>query len=157
MYWKDNFLKLTQRNDNFFQTNEAIRLCKQFVTEKLPHDFEVSRVDQAEFLNKSIAYFKEKDEFTIEEFATEVIKQPEIIESFNDYKEVYEEQHDIKLSGEFTIDDSAVKQQAKYMKSILKLDKNFHIYVHGGRDLIKKGYDEEKGMNFYQLYFRDEK
>ena len=39
------------------------------------------------------------------------------------------------------------------MKSVIKLDKNFHIYVHGGEGLIRKGYDPETGMAFYQLYF----
>lgn len=31
-----------------------------------------------------------------------------------------------------------------------------HIYVHGGDGLIKKGYDEATGMEFYQLFFKNE-
>lgn len=52
--------------------------------------------------------------------------------------------------------ESAVKKSSRSMKSVIKLDKNFHIYVHGGEGLIKKGYDPETGMAFYQLYFKEE-
>jgi hypothetical protein len=40
------------------------------------------------------------------------------------------------------IPESAVKKQARSIKSIIKLDKNFHIYVHGHRELIEQGVDE---------------
>jgi len=42
------------------------------------------------------------------------------------------------------------------MKSVVKLDKNFHIYVHGRHDYIERGYDEAKGMKYYKLYFTNE-
>ena len=39
------------------------------------------------------------------------------------------------------------KKSKKYFRSVIKLDKNFSLYVHGDRDNIEKGFDEEKGMN----------
>ncbi|MES1226514.1 MAG: nucleoid-associated protein, partial [Bacteroidota bacterium] len=48
------------------------------------------------------------------------------------------------------------KKQAKVFKSVLKLDKNFHIYIHGRRDLIEKGIDEITGKKFYKIYFEEE-
>ena len=39
-------------------------------------------------------------------------------------------------------------------KSIIKLDKNFHIYVHGDRSKIEHG-EDDKGR-FYKLYFNAE-
>jgi len=33
--------------------------------------------------------------------------------------------------------------------------KNFHIYIHGRRDLIEKGTDES-GKKFYKIYFEEE-
>ena len=157
VFWKDEFLKVSERNDDFFQTKETIKLCKNFVENKLPQIFDINKADQAAFLNKSMAYFKEKEEYNLEDFAKEVIGQPEIIESFNDFKNSYEEDHDIKFASDFSIENSAVKQQSKTMKSIIKLDKNFHLYVHGGRDNMVKGFDEEKGLNFYQLFYKEEK
>lgn len=42
------------------------------------------------------------------------------------------------------------------LKSVIKLDKNFHIYVHGDQHKIVKGMDPKTGLNYYQLFFRDE-
>jgi hypothetical protein len=39
---------------------------------------------------------------------------------------------------------------------VIKLDKNFHIYVHGNRELIEKGYDEVLQKHYYKIYFDQE-
>ncbi len=156
MYWRDNFLNIRQRRDNFHQTEQCLDLCKQFVTERLPENFNVDKVDQADILNKSVQFFKENNEFSFDDFATQVIQQPEVIRSFKEYKEEYEEERDVKIEEQFDISAPAVKKQAKIFKSVIKLDKNFHIYVHGNRQLIEKGYDEERDMQFYRIFFKEE-
>ena len=52
--------------------------------------------------------------------------------------------------------DLRVKGEKRFFKSVLKLDKNFHVYVHGKKNYIEKGYDPDKGLNFYKLYFEVE-
>jgi len=155
-YWIDDFLHVRQRKDEYYNTQNALALCKNFVTKELPNQFDVSKADQAVFLNKSVKFFKEKDNFDMEEFANEVIEQPSIIDSFNNYKNAYLNERDIEIADNFTISDSAVKKQARVLKSVIKLDKNFHIYVHGNNQYIKKGYDEETEMYYYQLFFKQE-
>lgn len=157
IYWKDEFLKVTPRNDDFFQTKQLIKLCKEFVTEKLPTEFEAGKADQAELLNRSMEFFKKNEQFDIKDFQNEVIKQPELIESFEDFKGVFEANNDIVIQDSFFIESDAVKNQAKAMKSIIKLDKNFHIYIHGGRERITKGVDEATGLNFYKIFYQEEK
>ncbi len=156
IYWMDSFLRLKQRNDDFFQTSQTLNLCKEFVTAKLPEVFETDRPAQAELLNKSMKFFREKDEFVMEEFMSEVFTQPEVIETFNEYRRDFEAERGIELSNDFDISGQAVKKLSKVYKSILKLDKNFHVYIHGNRDQIEKGYDEERGMHFYKLYYKEE-
>lgn len=156
IYWVDSFLQLMPRHDNYHNTQNILSLCKNFITKELPQDFEVSKADQADFLNKSIQFFKEKDSFDMEEFSNEVIEQPEIIKRFHKYKLDYQEQSDIDIADSFTISDTAVKKHAKIFKSVLKLDKNFHIYIHGDKDLIERGFDKSRGMNYYKVFFKDE-
>jgi hypothetical protein len=48
----------------------------------------------------------------------------------------------------------AVKKQARVFKNVIKLDKNFHIYVHGDRNLIERGADENG--TFYKIYYKEE-
>lgn len=75
---------------------------------------------------------------------------------FSNFSNKYQQDKEIELSDNFTISDSAVKKQARAFKSIIKLDKNFHIYVHGNNQYIKRGYDEATGMHYYQLFFKEE-
>ncbi|WP_276091289.1 nucleoid-associated protein [Pedobacter sp. JY14-1] len=156
VYWKDEFLKLRIRNDNFNQTASVLGVYKNFVTEKLDEEFEISKADKIDLLNKSMKYFKEKESFDLEEFSNEVIGNAEGIESFKNYKKSYEEEFDTPIPDSFDISDAAVKKQARVYKSVLKLDKNFHIYIHGNKDLIEKGFDDDKSMNYYKVYFREE-
>lgn len=156
VYWKDEFLKLRIRNDNYNQTNNVLGVYKNFVTQKMDEDFEISKADKIDLLNRSMKYFKEKDTFDIEEFGNEVIGNADGIESFKNYKKNYEEEYESPIADHFEIAESAVKKQARAYKSVLKLDKNFHIYIHGNKELIEKGFDENKSMNFYKVYFREE-
>ena len=155
-YWIDDFLKLSIRNDSYNQTNNALSIYKKFITTQVDEEFSVSKTDKIDLLNRSLKYFKEKDQFNMDEFSNEVIGYAEGIESFKTYKKNYEQEFETTITDNFAINNAAVKKQARAYKSILKLDKNFHIYIHGNKDLIEKGFDEEKNMKFYKVYFRDE-
>ena len=150
----DDFLRVRQRKDEYYNTNNIMALAKNFVAKELPKEFDVSKADQAELLNKTTQFFKENDSFNMYEFANEVIGQPEVIESFNRYKDVYQQDRDIEIAENFTISDSAVKKQARAFKSVIKLDKNFHIYIHGDRKLIEQG-EDNKGK-YYKVYYNQE-
>jgi len=154
-YWIDDFLHVRPRKDEYYDTQNILSLCKNFVTKGLPQQFEVSKADQVDFLNKSVQFFKEKESFDMAEFASEVIEQPDLIKSFNQYKSDFQKEREIQISDNFPISESAVKKQARSIKSIIKLDKNFHIYVHGSRELIEQGVDEH-GRKFYKIFYKEE-
>jgi len=156
VYWKDEFLKIKIRNNNFNQTNAVLGVYKNFVTQKLDDEFEVSKTDKIDLLNRSMKYFKEKETFDLNEFTSEVIGNEQGIASFLNYKKGFEEEFETPIADSFEIHDTAVKKQARVYKSVLKLDKNFHIYIHGDKQLIEKGFDEEKSMNYYKVYFKQE-
>jgi hypothetical protein len=153
-YWIDNFLHVRQRCDEYYNTQSIMSLYENFVADELPQHCEVSRADQIDLLNKSVRFFKEKDNFNMEEFANEVIEQPEMIENFNHFKSNYQKEYELEFADGFTISDSAVRKKARFIKSVIKLDKNFHIYVHGNRNLIEQGRDE-KGK-YYKIYYDEE-
>lgn len=156
VYWKDEFLQLKIRNDSFNQTNNALSVYKSFVTNKLEDDFEMNKADKIDLLNRSMKYFKEKESFELDEFSNEVIGNPKAIESFKSFKQNYEREFDTEIADSFDISSPAVKKQAKVFKSVLKLDKNFHIYIHGNKELIEKGFDDDKSMSYYKVYFKEE-
>jgi hypothetical protein len=77
-----------------------------------------------------------------------------VYEKFNQYKSEYAKAYDMEFSDNFTISESAVKKQARVLKSVIKLDNNFHIYIHGDRNLIEQG-EDSKGK-FYKVYYQEE-
>lgn len=156
VYWKDAFLQLKIRNDSFNQTSNTLGIYKNFVTQKLDDEFEMSKADKIDLLNRSMQYFKEKDTFDMDEFTGEVIGNLQAIESFKNFKSQYEQEFDSPIADTFEISDSAVKKQSRVYKSVLKLDKNFHIYIHGNKEMIEKGFDDDKHLNFYKVYFKEE-
>jgi hypothetical protein len=156
-YWKNEFLKVKPNQDSYFHTENYLHMCKDFCKEVLDKQEVIDKADQIDLLNKSVHYFSKKESFNVKEFETEVIEKPEYVEAFKMYKEDYTERHQIPSYDEFDISPAAVKTNKKFLKSLIKLDKNFHVYVHGNRDYIVKGFDEERGLNYYQLYFNNEK
>lgn len=156
VYWKDDFLQLKIRNDSYNQTSNALGIYKNFVTNKIDEEFDMSKTDKIDLLNRSMKYFKEKETFDMDEFADEVIANPKAIESFKTFKSQYEDEFDTRIGDTFEISNNAVKKQARVYKSVLKLDKNFHIYIHGDNKLIEKGFDDEKAMNYYKVFFKEE-
>ncbi|NVN94377.1 MAG: nucleoid-associated protein [Bacteroidetes bacterium] len=155
-YWIDNFLHVKTREDEYHHTQNALNLCKNFVVESLPKEYDVTKADQADMLNQSLQFFKENETFSLDNFAENVMKHPQIIETFKQYKQNYENENEIKIADDFDISETAVKKQSRVMKSVIKLDKNFHIYIHGKREMIEKGFDENTGMHFYKLFYKEE-
>ncbi len=155
-YWKEDFLQLTAVKESYFYTDNYLDMCNQFISSHLPNQFDVERTDQIDMLNRSMDFFKKHDKFDFNTFSDEVIRQPELAENFIEYKNDFQEQNHVPLVDEFEISGAAVKKHNKVFKSVVKLDKNFHIYIHGNKNMIEKGVDEETGMKFYKLFFKEE-
>lgn len=156
IYWTADFLGVEPGEDSYFQTSNYLNLCKDFVKDIYNKENDVPRADQIDMLNRSINFFKETDVFSEDRFKEEVVKEPEVISAFENFKSQYKEENNMMLNDEFAVSDFAVKDEKKYFKHVLKLDKNFHVYIHGQKKYIKKGYDPERDMNYYVLYFREE-
>jgi hypothetical protein len=152
-YWNGQFLGMRKREDTYYHTQNYLHLCRDFAREALP---EADRLDQLSLVSESSRYFAEKEAFDKVSFEEQVLREPELIQAFEDYRQSYQNDHQIRVVDEFDIDSTAVKKLKRVFKSVLKLDKNFHIYVHGNRDLIRKGFDAESGLNYYQVFYREE-
>src|SRR5690606_21905896 len=156
VYWKDSFLQLKSRNDDYQQTGNLMKVYKNFVNEKLDEVFELQTADKIDLMNRSMDYFKSRETFDSAEFEEEVLGNPQAVSLFNDYKHSFEDEFNQPFQDNFNIATPAVKKMQSSYKSVLKLDKNFHVYVHGKREYLEHGYDEERGMNYYKLYYENE-
>ena len=155
-FWTNDFLKIIPRADNYHHTRNFMNLTRQYVDDQLDEEFNVSKADKIGLLNRSRNFFKTKDQFNQHEFEAEVLEDPSVIESFRNYERTWPDRTEADIIDNFEISAQAVKKQVRVFKSVLKLDKNFHIYIHGNRQLIEKGFDEETNKHFYKIYFDQE-
>lgn len=152
-YWTDDFLHVRPRKDSFNQTQNMLSLCKSFVSQ-LPSDN--GKVEKATYMNRSVEALKDES-VNINTFAEQVFGTPELASKFKHYKETYQKERDIEIDDTFKPSSTAIKRKATGTMTTIKLDKNFDINIHGGEQYIVRGYDEERGMHYYQLFFKEEK
>ncbi|MCC6570534.1 MAG: nucleoid-associated protein [Chitinophagales bacterium] len=154
-YWRNDFLQVKSQSTEYHQTQQFLGLAKNYVTQQFANEFEAQKTDQIDLLNRSVQYFKSHENFDRTSFEEEVLYDPNIIESFRNFDSHYRQENDIQLDDSFAISAQAVKKQARVFKSVLKLDKNFHIYIHGNREMIEHGVDEN-GRKYYKIYYENE-
>lgn len=155
-FWKETFLSVAPQANEYYQTNQFLTMTRQFIAKQVPTEFEIEKTEQIDMLNKSVEYFRANEAFSKQDFVDTVLKDDRIKHAFKKYEDNYAEMNDVEIPDTFDISTQAVKRQARVFKSVLKLDRNFHIYIHGDKDLIEKGYDASVGKNYYKIYYDEE-
>jgi len=155
-YWKDSFLQVALRSDDHNNTHHFLKLAKSFITKELGEERGLETTRQVEMLDRSIRFFQNKEVVNTAQFADELFgEESGAVDAFNAYGAAYVHAHNIDIAAEFNVAPGAVKKQEKNYRSVIKLDRNFHIYVHGNPSLIEKGIDAD-GRKFYKIYYEAE-
>ncbi len=159
-YWKQHFLGVDYADDDNAQTKHFLDMCQSFsntiVKEKL------GKQVQAEFLSTTLGYFSENDVANSKEFEAQAFEHNDSIrDAFIEYKELFEEKKKIDFWDEFDVSNSVLQSQKKKIKSDIKLDTHIQIKLDlenpsSSKEYLEKGYDEEKQMHFYKVYFNNE-
>ena len=84
-----------------------------------------------------------------------MLQKPEIINPFWEYENNYRGHISIPFEDSFEISPSAVKKKSKIFRSVLKLDKNFHICIDRDTELLEQGIDKD-GKKYYKIYYKNE-
>lgn len=154
-YWADDFLHVRRQRNDFNATTDMLSLFNDFVANELPSDY--NKVEQAFMLRKTLDTLKNKKQAVLPEIAEEVFQDPALVERFGNYHKDFAMQHEMHLPEVFDVSAQAVKRKGKGTMQVIKLDRNFDLRIHGGEQQIERGYDEERGMHYYKLYFYEEK
>ncbi len=156
LYWEEDFLNAVIKPNGYYHTKNFIDTSRGFCEEILTEENNVNKQDQMMMLNRSTSYFKEKDRFDFKDFEKDVLVEPKLIGAFKEYRKDFSKKMDLTAIDEFDVSQTAVKKNQKYMRSVVKLDKNFHIYIHARHDYVERGYDDEKGLKYYKLFYVNE-
>ncbi len=158
-YWKDDFLGIDFVEDKHFSTKNYLDLCKGFAEEVIkPHATKKAEVD---FLNASVKFFNENEKLENHNFQDQVFENVEQKEAFVDYQRHFEAEREIKFEDAFDISKPILQKEKRKIKNYIKLDTNIQIKLdfnnpESSQHFIEEGFDDERGMRFYKVYFNKE-
>lgn len=155
-FLKDDFLRLRPLEDGFFQTRHHMAMLSEFITQKAAIRFSMDRIQVMGLLSKALDYFKDIDQFHLDDMANHLFTGEDQVQAFMDFRSDYSKAYAIPMSAEFATSQSAVKKESKLFKTGLTLDKNFSVSIKGRTDLMERGFDEETGRKYYKFYFENE-
>lgn len=158
-YWIEDFLGVEEMEDSDFHTKKYLKFCQDFAKEViLPAE---DKQQEVMFMNRAVNHFASNDDFQEDSFINETIENPELIPEFNNYKLEKGLKYNIEDLTEFPISNTAVSAIRKKLKSLINLDTNISIKLdfinpESAEKFIQKGWDEEKQMYYYLVYFNKE-
>lgn len=152
-YWIEAFLQVKRCNDSYAQTQNAVAMCKGFISQ-LPE--EVTKSEKAFMMNRVIEGLK-SEKVVMEKLAVHAFGNELASSEFKTYRGNYESTHEVRFDNVFQSKPEAITRRATGSMTTIKLDNNFDVNIHSGEQFIEHGYDEQKGMKYYKLYFNEEK
>jgi len=181
-YWTEQFLGIDVLADDAFFTKKYLKMCQDFAKEVvLPTE---GKQEEILFMNRAVNHFAKNDEFEETHFLNEVLgdkvfkkefdaheddedQSPkegymDLIPEFHNFKETKGKKYYIEDVSSFPIVNKAVSDMRKKIKNIIDLDTNVQIRMdfinpESAEKFVEKGWDEERGMFYYLIYFNEEK
>ncbi|TGD58089.1 nucleoid-associated protein [Flavobacterium humi] len=158
-YWLEHFLSVDAFQDENFMTKKYLKFCQDFAKEVvLPAE---DKKEEVMFMNRAVNHFAKNDQFEETNFLNEVIDNPDLISEFKNYKVDKGEKYSIEDLTTFPIANAAVSDARRSMKNVINLDTNIQIKLdfinpESAEKFVEKGWDEEKQMYYYLVYFNKE-
>lgn len=158
-YWINRFLNIKYADDANNHTQQYIELCKEFSTEVLKTSYSIQ--DKNTFLARTVDFFKENEMVNVERFKEEVLDDEKAIKLFEDYKKTYEGEQNLVIRNQFDVAEAVVKKEKKKIKTEIKLDTNIQIKLDidapdASAEYMERGFDDEKKMYYYKVFFNAE-
>ncbi|MDB2606398.1 nucleoid-associated protein [Zobellia sp.] len=158
-YWLENFLDVDALADENFYTKNYLKFCQNFAKDVvLPAE---DKQQEVLFMNRAVNHFAKNDAFEETGFLNEVIENPELIPEFKNYKVEKGPKFSIEDVSNFDIANKAVSDARKKIKNVINLDTNIQIKLdfinpESAEKFVEKGWDEERQMYYYLVYFNKE-
>ncbi len=158
-YWLENFLSVDALTDETFFTKKYLKFCQDFAKDVvLPAE---DKKQEVMFMNRAVNHFAKNDEFEETNFLNEVMDNPDLIPEFKHYKTEKGPKYSIEDVSTFPIANKAVSDARKKIKNVINLDTNIQIKMDfinpdSAEKFVEKGWDEEKQMYYYLVYFNKE-
>jgi hypothetical protein len=140
-------------------TKKYLKFCQGFAKDVVfPAE---DKKEEVMFMNRSVNYFAKNDQFEETNFLNEVLDNPDLIPEFKNYKVDKGDKYSIEDITTFPIANAAVSDARKSIKNVINLDTHIQIKMdfinpESAEKFVEKGWDEEKQMYYYLVYFNKE-
>lgn len=151
-YWVNDFLQLKRVEDDYSQTEQAVSLCKSFI-KQLPDDYD--KAAKATMMNK-VMEILEEDNVSLGSIASNAFRQTGSADAFMAYADEYQAKQEMTFKESFQGKSEVLGRRKVSAVTRIKLDDNFEINVLGGEENLERGFDKQRGMRYYTLYFEKE-
>ncbi|MBT8280240.1 MAG: nucleoid-associated protein [Muriicola sp.] len=158
-YWLENFLGVNVLADENFYTKSYLKFCQNFAKDVvLPAE---DKQQEVLFMNRAVNHFAKNEAFEETQFLNEVMENPDLIPEFKHYKVEKGPKYSIEDVSTFPIANKAVSESRKKIKNVINLDTHVQIRLdfinpESAERFVEKGWDEEKQMYYYLVYFNKE-
>lgn len=159
-YWKKDFLNVNIIKDDNYETKAYMDLCKSFAKDVIGNN--ETKKEEIDFVNQSVKYFEENDHIETQAFNDVLFDGvEELKEDFKDYKKAYESEYEVQISDSFNISEPVLQREKKSIANTIKLDTNIQLKMNFNdsdslHQFVEQGYDQQKGMHFYKVFYNKE-
>lgn len=155
-YWLDEFLQCQPISNEYRKTECLLEAISSYITDEVPLFCNANKLSQFSMLNNCGKSIKSNEVIDINELGKSIFEDEELQKDFSRYIDEYQSENNISLDTPFNASKSAIKRKKIDKPRLIKLDGSFEIRIRKNSEMIENGYDEEKKMNFYKIYYRSE-
>ncbi len=157
-YWKKSFLDIEEVMNDSYQTKHHLSLLSNFSNTMKDNK---STYAQKEFISQGIKLFNENKVITKDLIEQELLSPFDVVDSYSKFKSQYNKENNLDLEENFNVSNSTLKKEKRKIKSQINLDTKIQIKmdISEGDSLkenIEKGFDEERKMHYYKVFFNEE-
>jgi len=158
-YWINDFLGIEEVQNDSFQTKHYLNMMTDFSANLVTDNNDT--LEQKDFINQTIRVFNENEFINNDIIKEELLEPFNIAEKFEDYKEEYKQINKVHLEPSFNIEQATLKKEKKKIKTQISLDTKIKITIDSNeidtvKENLERGFDDEKKMHFYKVYFNEE-
>lgn len=151
-YWTDSFLHVVNCNDDYHSTIQIADMCGGFIRQMQKENPEQS-IELARVARSTTQLLQTENSVTTVQLTNLLSYSNETKQKFEEYKVNYEQTHGI-LPDVFQTHVNVTSRKAISKMNVLKLGSDFEVKMLNPQAEIEAGYDSERDMKYYKLYFK---
>jgi hypothetical protein len=159
-FWIRDFLGVRPIPDSALLTKRVAEMAVTAVSPETSEDdsppWEVN-----EPAREALSYLRDQKQFSLQEFEENALRTEAAKNRFAEERKRLAEEEGLEFKDHFDISKRDIAKAKKLMKSVMKLDTGVEIrlkpkVLDKPGEVLEKGFDEERRMNFIKIYFNED-